>query len=100
MSADPYRFDHLTKPGDLSRAIEAESKRGTLDTGTCRHCGQPIYFAPYFLDGKLPNPPVWQHSDSPGSTCARMPKGWRKQSWPCAEPVEKAAQQRPVAESG
>lgn len=83
---DAYRFDHLTKPGDLARALIAEAKRGSTDTGICLHCGGAIFYAPFFLDGKLPNPPVWQH-DSGGRTCSTKPKGWRKQSWPFAEPV-------------
>lgn len=86
MTADPYRFDHLTTPGSLAQAIKAESLRGAIDHNTCRHCGDAIYLAPYFLDGKLPNPPVWQHRNAAGTTCRTRPKGWRKQSWPHAEP--------------
>lgn len=56
---------------------------------TCRHCGEVVEFAPYFLDGKEPNPPVWKHVAYPGGrTCKTQPKGWRKQSWPVAEPSD------------
>ncbi|MEO3856159.1 hypothetical protein [Acrocarpospora sp. B8E8] len=54
--------------------------------GTCRHCDGPIVFKPYWLDGKLPNPPIWFHPDS-GTTCNTRPKGWPADSWPHAEPL-------------
>lgn len=55
-------------------------------TATCRHCGQPIVFKPYYLFPRGPNPPCWWHP--PGSfTCAisGVPEG---QKWPVAEPEE------------
>lgn len=70
---------------DVIAALDARVP--TEDTGTCRHCRKPIVFKPYYLDGKLPNPPIWWHP--PGSvTCSTRPKGWRKRRWPTAEPVE------------
>jgi hypothetical protein len=72
---------------DAREVISAlDSLMPTQAVGICLHCDKPIVFKPYFLDGKLPNPPIWFHP--PGSrTCATKPKGHRS-SWPIAEPKD------------
>jgi hypothetical protein len=56
----------------------------------CRHCGEEIIFESWFRDGRGPNPPIWAHSEGP-RTCGTRPKGWRRDSWPFADPEPAAA---------
>lgn len=51
----------------------------------CANCGEPIILAPYFLDGRLPNPPIWWHPNA-GTTCATKAKDWKRPDWPHAHP--------------
>lgn len=60
---------------------------GGLREGTCEHCGKPIVFEPFFLDGKRPNPPIWFHPGG-GKTCSTIPPGWTDPGWPRATPKE------------
>lgn len=68
-----------------SLIADLDARVPTQAEGTCRHCGQPIVFKPYFLDGKQPNPPIWSHRGKV-TTCSTRPAGWRT-GWPVAEPV-------------
>lgn len=50
----------------------------------CVNCEREIVFAPFFLDGKLPNPPMWTHVHSGSELCSIwLP---RKRRWPPAKP--------------
>ena len=75
--------DFIGEAAALVRGMDAAIP--AQDRDTCAHCGEGLVFKPFFLDGKQPNPPVWFH-DGSGRTCRTRPKGWRKQSWPCAVP--------------
>jgi len=81
----------------LLRARHA-ANAATGTTATCVHCGEPIVFRPYFLDGKSPNPPVWWHpwpdrlgGLGGGFTCNTRPEGWAGDSWPRATPPSEAS---------
>lgn len=56
----------------------------------CRHCGEEIIYEPWFRDSRGPNPPIWAHTKGP-RTCGTRPKGWRRDSWPFAEPEPEEA---------
>lgn len=87
-------FGHLT-PEFMSDArtliADLDARVPSQADGMCRHCGGPVVFKPFFLDGKLPNPPRWFHRDG-ATTCATRPVGWRRDSWPVAEPAESEGQ--------
>ena len=84
MSADPC----IENISALAVAVhEMEDAAPTLKHGTCRNCGKPLVFKPFFLDGKQPNPPIWFHPHS-GRTCSTRPADWPKDGWPCADPID------------
>lgn len=63
----------------------------TTQTATCRNCSGDLVFAPYFLDGREPNPPRWWHRASQTVTCSVQPKGDKH---PTAEPVTSIERKR------
>lgn len=78
-------LDRLRDEGVFEWIEQENAKVPTVAEGTCRHCGKPIVFKPFFLDGKQPNPPIWFHPQA-GTTCSTRPAGWPKDGWPHAEP--------------
>jgi hypothetical protein len=86
---DVNDLDRLRDAGVFEWMSAADARVATVDEGTCRHCGKPLVFKPYFLDGKQPNPPIWWHPHSNCTTCSTRPADWPKSSsWPTAEPTE------------
>lgn len=62
---------------------KAEPTAAVLRVGFA-NCGQPIVFKPFFLDGRLPNPPCWWHEEA-GFTCPVSGVDPDK-PWPMATP--------------
>jgi hypothetical protein len=66
------------------------SAAAPTDSGTCRHCKNPIVFGMYWVGTVKAAPrPIWYHP--PGNqTCLVKPDGWKGKkgegAWPMAEP--------------
>lgn len=59
-----------------------------MRTSTCKHCGRPIRFVPYFYpDHEEKDTPRWMHTTG-ALTCSLPAKPPGLRFWPVATPVE------------